>query len=35
MTQINLSTKQKKTPIENRLVVAAGVVGEGRNGNLG
>ena len=34
MTQINLATKQKKTPIENRLVVA-GVVGEGRNGNLG
>ena len=32
MTQMNLSTKQKQTHIENRLVVAKGEVGWGRDG---
>ena len=36
MTQMNLSTKQKLTDIENRLVVAKGErVGEGWIGNMG
>ena len=35
MTQMNLSTKQKQTHRENRLVLADGEAGDGTGGNSG